>query len=144
MDIDTNYFAYSMISLLLVCLLGTIFSSLRFTGDAGLPRLIERGDRKIKQLSYWQDRWNLLCKTTRLLLTLSAIATFILFYMAFRGCPRHILALSIFILSLVYMLVARVIPHVLSESYADRISLAALPLVGIFTLVLYAFVWLYS
>ena len=136
MDIDTNYFAYSMICLLLVCLLGTIFSSLRFTGDAGLPRLIERGDRKRKQLSYWQNRWNLLCKTTRLLLTLSAIATFILFYMAFRECPRHILVLSIFVLSLVYMLVARVIPHVLSESYADRISLAALPLVGIFTLAL--------
>lgn len=141
MDIDTTYFAYSMIALLLVCLLGTIFSSLRFTGDAGLPRLLERGDRKRKQLNYWQDRWNLLCKTTRLLLTLSAIATFILFYMALRECPKHILFLSVFVLSLVYMLVARVIPHVLSESYADRISLAALPLVGIFTLALYAFVW---
>ena len=141
MDIDTIYFAYSMISLLLVCLLGTVFSSLRFTGDAGLPRLIERGDRKRKQLQYWQNRWNLLCKTTRLLLTISAIGTFILFYMAFRECPGYILALSLFGLSLAYMLVARIIPHVLSESYADRISLVALPLIGIFTLVLYAFVW---
>ena len=130
-----------MISLLLVCLLGTIFSSLRFTGDAGLPRLVERAGRKRKLLQYWQGRWNLLCKTTRLLLTLSAIGAFILYYMAFRECPLHILILSVFALSLVYMLVARIIPHVLSESYADRISLAALPLVGIFTLVLYAFVW---
>jgi putative hemolysin len=141
MDIDTNYFAYSMISLLLVCLLGTIYSSLRFTGDAGLPRLIARADRKRKLLQYWQGRWNLLCKTTRLLLTLSAIATFILFYMAFREYQGHILLLSIFVLSLIYMLVARVIPHVLSESYADRISLAVLPLIGIFTLALYVFVW---
>lgn len=130
-----------MLSLLLVCLLGTIYSSLSFTGDAGLPRLIERGDRQRRLLHYWQDRWNLLCKTTRLLLTLSAIGTFILFYMALRECPTYILVLSIFSLSLVYMLVARIIPHVLSESYADRISLAALPLVGIFTRTLYAFVW---
>lgn len=141
MDIDTNYFAYSMIALLFVCLLGTIYSSLRFTGDAGLPRLIERGDRNRKLLNYWQDRWNLLCKTTRLMLTLSAISTFILFFMAFRQCPGHIQIIFIFLLSLIYMLVARVIPHVLSESYADRISLAALPLAGIFTLALYPFVW---
>jgi putative hemolysin len=61
--------------------------------------------------------------------------------MAFRECHGYILALALFGLSLVYMLVARIIPHVLSESYADRISLAVLPLVGIFTWVLYAFVW---
>lgn len=141
MNIDTDYFVLSMISLLLVCLLGSIYSSLRFTGDAGLPRLIERGDHKRRLLHYWQDRWNLLCKTTRLLLTLSAIGTFILFFMAFRESHAYILILSILALSFVYMLVARIIPHVLSESYADRISLAALPVVGIFTLALYAFVW---
>jgi len=141
MDIDTKYFAYSLVALLLACLLGTVFSSLRFTGDAGLPRLIARTPRKRKLLEYWQDRWNLLCKTTRLLLTLAAIGTFILFYMAFRECRDHVLIIAIFALSLVYMLVARIIPHVLSESYADRISLAALPVVGSFTLALYVFVW---
>jgi putative hemolysin len=141
MDIDTRFFAYSMLSLLLVGLLATVFSSLRFTGDAGLPRLIERAERKRKLLQYWQGRWNLLCKTTRLMLTLSAIGTFILFYMAYRECELHILVLSFFALSLVYMLIARIIPHVLSESYADRISLAALPVAGLFTLALYVFVW---
>ena len=141
MDIDTKYFAYSTMALFLVCLLGTVYSSLRFTGDAGLPRLIERADRKRKLLLYWQGRWDLLCKTTRLLLTLAAISTFILFYMAFRDCQGLILVLSIFMLSLVYMLVARIIPHVLSESYADRISLAALPVIGVCTWALYAFVW---
>ena len=141
MNIHTTFFAYSMMSLLLVGLLGTVFSSLRFTGDAGLPRLIERADRKRKLLQYWQARWNLLCKTTRLLLTLTAIGTFILFYVALRDCPGPVLILSIFVLSMVYMLVARIIPHVLSESYADRISLAALPVVAVFTLVFYAFVW---
>jgi len=141
MDIDTEYFTYSLIALSLACLLGTVFSSLRFTGDAGLPRLIERTARKRKLLEFWQDRWDLLCKTTRLLLTLSAIGTFILFYMAFRESQNHVLVIAIFILSLVYMLVARIIPHVLSESYADRISLAALPVVAFFTLLLYVFVW---
>jgi putative hemolysin len=140
MDIDTNYFIYSMLSLLLSGLLSTVFSSLRFTGDAGLPRLIERAVRKRKLLEYWKDRWNLLCKTARLMLTLSAIGTFILFYMAFRLSPDHILLPAFFALSLVYMVVARIIPHVLSESYADRISLTALPVAGICTLALYVFV----
>lgn len=141
MDIETDYFTYSMFLLLLSGLLGTVSSSLRFTGDAGLPRLIDRVDRRKKLLEYWRYRWNLICKTMRLLLTLSAIGTFILFYMAFRDSQEHILILFIFALSLVYMVVARIIPHVLSESYADRISLAVLPLAGLMTLLLYVFVW---
>jgi len=48
---------------------------------------------------------------------------------------------GLFLLSLVYMLFARIVPHVLSESYADRISLASLPLVGGLTLAMYVFVW---
>jgi CBS domain containing-hemolysin-like protein len=140
-DIHTEYFTYSLVTLALNCLLASIFTSLRFTGDAGVPRLMEREGRNIKLLMFWQHRWDLLCKTSRLLLTLTAIGTFVFFYQALRDCQTWFMAGSLFILSLLYMLIARVIPHVLSESYADRISLAALPMIGTVTLGMYIFVW---
>jgi putative hemolysin len=140
-EILVQYFIYSFGTLFLACVLATIFTSLRFTGDAGLPRLIERGGRQTRRLLFWKDRWALLCKTARLLLTLTAIATFILFYLALKNCDIGFMATALFFISIFYMLVARVIPHVLSESYADRISLIALPVIGWLTLLLYIFVW---
>ena len=139
--IHTEYFTYSLVTLALNCLLASIFTSLRFTGDAGVSRLMEKEGRNIKLLRFWQSRWDLLCKATRLFLTLTAIGTFILFYLALRDCRFWFLASILFLLALVYMLIARIIPHVLSESYADRISLAALPMVGAITLGMYIFVW---
>ncbi len=141
MNINAKYFAYSMVSLLIAGLLASIFASLRYTGDVGLPRLSERAGKKSKLLERWHSHWNLLCKTTRLLLTLSAIATFVFFYLSLKECAANIFFSSLFLLSLIYMLVARIVPHVLSESYADRISLAALPIVGPVTLLLFIFVW---
>ncbi|MEN7973778.1 MAG: hemolysin family protein [Verrucomicrobiota bacterium] len=140
-EIQSQYFLYSLATLALACLLASVYTSLRFTGDGGLPRLIEREGRQTKRLEFWQDRWPLLGKTVRLFLTLTATATFIFFYLALRGCEMWFMATGIFFLSLFYMLVVRIIPHVLSESYADRISLAALPLAGTLTLLMYPFVW---
>ncbi len=139
--IHIEYFTYSLFTLALNCLFASVFTSLRFTGDAGVPRLMDRDGRKVKLLEFWQYRWNLLCKTARLLLTLTAIGTFVLFYLALHDCQTWFMALGLFFLSLIYMLVARVIPYVLSESYADRVSLAALPVIGTFTLGMYVFVW---
>ncbi len=139
--IQTEYLLYSLGTLVLATFLASVYTSLRFTGDAGLPRLIEREGRHVKRLEFWRNRWNLLCKTSRLLLTLTAITTFIFFYLALKECTTAIMLTGLFLLSLVYMLFARIVPHVLSESYADRISLASLPLVGGLTLAMYVFVW---
>ncbi len=143
MNVNLNFLFISLLNLLITGLLSSVFASLRYTGDVGLPRLIERADigRKIKLLQVWQNHWNLLCKTTRFLLTLSTIATFVFYYRAFADCGFWILFCAMFVFSLVYMLFARIFPHVLSESYADRISLWALPLVGPLTCFLYIFVW---
>ena len=140
-DIHPQYLLYSLATLSLVCILASVFTSLRFTGDAGLPRLIEREGRQTKRLEFWKTRWPLLGKTTWLFLTLTAITTFIFFYLALKDCATWFMVTGIFLLSLFYMLVARIIPHVLSESYADRISLAALPLIGTLSLLMYVFVW---
>lgn len=140
-EIHTEFFTYSLITLALNCLLASIFTSLRFTGDAGVSRLFEREGRNIKLLEFWKNRWNLLCKTSRLLLTLTTISTFILFYLALHDCDLWFMGATLFLLALVYMLIARVIPYVLSESYADRISLAALPIIGVLTVLMYGFVW---
>jgi putative hemolysin len=140
-ELHPQYLLYSLATLSLACILASVFTSLRFTGDAGLPRLIEREGRQTRRLEFWQDRWPLLGKTTWLFLTLAAIATFVFFYLALKDCAAWAMAGGMFLLSLLYMLVARIIPHVLSESYADRISLAALPLIGALSLVMYVFVW---
>ena len=141
MNVELNYFYISLVFLFLAGLLASIFASLRYTGDVGLPRLHARSGRRAKLLAAWQNRWDLLCKTTRHLLTLVAMATFIFYYMAFASCTPLIQFGALFLLSLVYMVAARIIPHVLSESYADRISLWALPFVGPVTLLLYPLVW---
>lgn len=136
-----QYFLYSLVTLSLACVLGSICTSLRFTGDAGVPRLIDRNGRHTKRLEFWQHRWGLLCKAARLLLTVATIGTSILFYLALRDCEPWFMAAALFFLSLCYMLFARIIPHVLSESYADRISLAALPFVGVLALLMFLFLW---
>ena len=140
-DLHFDYFLYSLAMLALTGLLASVFTSLHFSGTAGVSRLMERNGGNIKLLVFWKNRWDLLCKATRLLLTNTAIATFLLFYLALKDCEVWFLCSALFIFSLLYMLVARIIPHVLSESYADRISLAALPIIGGLTLILYPFVW---
>jgi CBS domain containing-hemolysin-like protein len=140
-ELNSVFFLYGLGTLVLACFLATIFTSLRFTGDAGVPRLIERSGDRVKLLEFWQDRWDLLTKTARLMLTLSAIATFVLSYLTLRELPLWTMAGGLFLVSIVYMFVARIIPHVFSESYADRISLAVLPLIAGFTFLLYPFVW---
>jgi putative hemolysin len=140
MEIQTDLLVFSCAALVLSGLLASVFASLRYTGDAGLPRLSERAGNRMRLVDKWQDRWDLLCKTVRLLLTLSSMAGFVLFYLAFRNCTDAVQVVVLFALSLIYMLIARSIPHVLSESYADRISLASLPVVVPLTLILYIFV----
>lgn len=141
MEVYPQYFLYSLATLFLTCVMASIYTSLRFTGDAGVPRLIERKGRQTKRLGFWQHRWGLLCTTARLLLTATTLATAILFYLAIRECEPWFRVSSLLVLSLFYMLFARIVPHVLSESYADRISLAALPVVGMLTLLMLPFVW---
>lgn len=141
MNIHFDLFAYSLVSLALASGFASVFSSLRYTGDAGLLRLADRAGRRVKHLDFWKHRWRLLCKTTRLLLTLFSIATYIFFYLAFKECQPWWMVGALFVLALGYMLVARIVPHVLSQSYADRISLASLPVIGSLTLIFYAFVW---
>lgn len=140
-EIDWQTLAYSLGTLLLASIFAATFTSLRATGSAGLARLIEREGRHARTLENWKDRWTLLCKTARLFLTLSSIATFILFYLAIRHCSQATVITSLFLLAFPYMVCARIIPHVLAESYADRISLLMLPPIRLLTLLMFIFVW---
>ena len=141
MHLNQHYLLYSLAALFFGSICASIYTSLRFTGDAGLPRLIERNGRNTKYLTFWEKRWSLLCKTVWLFLTLSTLVSTIYFYRAVQPETPTITLLALFFLALLFMLVIRIIPYILSESYADRISLAVLPLVGAFTLPLYPFVW---
>jgi len=138
--IETNHLNWSFIALAASCLFSTLFTILRSTGDAGLDRLIQRDGNRKKYLLFWQNRWNLLCKTARIFQTLSTMATFVFFYLAVQKTPPAFFYIALFLLSLFYMLIVRIIPHVLSESYADRISLTVLPFIGGLTLVMFVFV----
>ncbi|HEY5653506.1 MAG TPA: hemolysin family protein [Pontiella sp.] len=140
-ELSLGYLTLCLISLAIACVLASIYTSLKVTGDAGIPRLIEREEKHAKLLVFWQSRWKLLCKTARLLLTLAAIGTFIFSYLALQHCQILLMLPSLFILSLLYMIFARIVPHILSESNADRISIAVLPLISAMTVVAYVFVW---
>jgi len=141
MNSSAQYALYSLVALALASMLASICTSLRLTGDAGLPRLIGRKGRHTKRLGFWQHRWGLLSKTARLLLTLASIVTFIFAYRALKECDAWGVVLGLFALALCYMFFVGIVPHVLSESYADRISLATLPLIGLFTWLVFPFVW---
>jgi putative hemolysin len=138
-QIHFSYLIYSIVPLFLAHLLASAATSLTATGDAGLPRLMGRSGRKAQKINAWKNRWELLCKTAHVLLMFCEMAIFILFYLALADLPFLALIAGLLLLSMPCMLLVRIVPHVLSESYADRISLATLPTIVFLTRLLYPF-----
>ena len=138
---NTTYLAYSLLTLLLAGFCSVLFAAFRETGNAGISRLNEKKPGKEKTFEHWAPRWNLLRTTLRFCLTLFEIMAV---YFALRvftpSGPLPWLGLLL-LMALLYMTFIRVIPFVLAESYADRLSLAFLPLVIGLTRLLTPLVW---
>ena len=138
---NTNHLIYSLLALLVAGFWSVLFAAFRETGNAGIIRLIERRPEAKLRLEHWAPRWNLLRTTLRFCLTLFEITAvgFALNTFSFSN-PLYWIGLLL-VMTLLYMIFIRVIPFVLAESYADRLSLAFLPLVAGITRLLTPLVW---
>lgn len=136
-----KFLSYSLICLLISGFWSVLFAAFRETGNAGIARLIDKKPAAKEPLEAWAPRWNLLRTTLRFCLTLFELAAAGLALYTFQALPSPYWALLLPAMALLYMIFIRVIPFVLAESYADRLSLAFLPLTIALTRLLTPLVW---
>jgi CBS domain containing-hemolysin-like protein len=138
---EWDHLHFGILALFMSSFFSTLSCSFRSTGDAGVPRLIDKNPGMEKLLSKWKNRWNILLLSIRACLGLSEIAAIYCAAEASQKMPTT----GIFVLMLcaipLYMIFIRMIPFVLSESYADRISINFLPLSTFISSLLYVFIW---
>jgi putative hemolysin len=140
-EIDFNHLIGSIIALLTAGFWAVLFAAFRETGNAGISRLAEKKPKAKDSLIHWAGRWNLLRTTLRFCLTLFEITAIYFAFNAFNF-PRTIeWAGLLVIMTPLYLIFIRVIPFVLAESYADRLSLFFLPSVIGLTKLLLPLVW---
>jgi putative hemolysin len=138
---NTDFFIYSLISLLIAGFWSILFSAFRESGNAGISRLSDKKPEARQSLAGWAPRWTLLCTALRFCLTLFELAAAGLALNTFPlSTPFHWAGLLL-IMAVLYTVFIRVIPFVLAESYADRLSLAFLPLAIGLTRLLTPVVW---
>jgi len=138
---NTDYLIYSLLALLAAGFWSVLFAAFRETGNAGISRLAEKRPDAKERLERWAPRWNLLRTSLRFCLTLFEIAAVGFALTTFRMTgPLEWIALLL-VMTLLYMVFIRVIPFVLAESYADRVSLTFLPVATGLTRLLTPLVW---
>jgi putative hemolysin len=135
------YLSYSLFLLLLAGFCSVLFAAFRETGNAGITRLNDKRPGQKKIFAHWATRWNLLRTTLRFCLTLFEITAVYFALQVFALVGPVQWAGLLLMMALLYMIFIRVIPFVLAESYADRLSLTFLPLVIALTRVLSPVVW---
>jgi putative hemolysin len=118
-----------------------LFAAFRETGNAGIIRLAEKRPHAAAVFTFWAGRWNLLRTALRFCLTLFEIAAIYLALKTFTFESAAAWAGLMLGMTLLYLIFIRVIPFVLAESYADRLSLFFLPLVIFVTRLLTPLVW---
>jgi len=138
---NTNHLIYSFFALFIAGFWSILFAAFRETGNAGISRLVDKRPDAKARLEHWAPKWNLLRTTLRFSLTLFEIAAVAFALSTFPlSHPLHWAGLLL-VMTLLYMVFIRVIPFVLAESYADRLSLSFLPLVTGITHLLTPLVW---
>lgn len=139
--INYNHLAGSIAGLLFAGFWAILFASFRETGNAGVLRLSEKRPQAKAVFEYWSGRWNLLRTTLRFCLTLFEISAIYFAFHAFDFPLAVEWAGLMLIMTPLYLIFIRVIPFVLAEGYADRLSLFFLPLVIFLTRLLTPVVW---
>lgn len=138
---NSEFLIYSLVCLLIAGFWAVLFAAFRETGNAGISRLTDKKPDAKESLTIWAPRWNLLRTTLRFCLTLFELAAAGLALNTFPlSTPLHWTGLLL-IMAVLYMVFIRVIPFVLAESYADRLSLTFLPLAIGLTRLLTPVVW---
>ncbi|MEI8206267.1 MAG: hemolysin family protein [Kiritimatiellales bacterium] len=139
--IDFNHLASSAAALLAAGFWSVLFAAFRETGNAGVLRLAEKKPQAKASLEHWTGHWNLLRTSLRFCLTLFEITAIYFAFHAFNFSLAVEWIGLMLIMTPLYLIFIRVIPFVLAESYADRLSLFFLPLVIAATRLLTPVVW---
>ncbi|MEI7851520.1 MAG: hemolysin family protein [Kiritimatiellales bacterium] len=139
--IDFNHLAGSAVALLVAGFWAVLFAAFRETGNAGILRLAEKKPQAKATLEHWAGHWNLLRTSLRFCLTLFEITAIYFAFHAFNFSLAVEWIGLMLIMTPLYLIFIRVIPFVLAESYADRLSLFFLPLVIAITQLLTPMVW---
>jgi putative hemolysin len=140
-QIDFPFLIVSLSALLAACFWAVLFAAFRETGNAGIRRLADKKPQLNALLAAWTGRWNLLRTTLRFGLTFFEITAI---YFAFHAVHFPLVVEWIglmLVMTPLYLLLIRVIPFVLAESYADRLSLFFLRPVILCTRLLTPLVW---
>ncbi len=134
------YIWSGLLCLVLGSLFAALLAALTLTGRVGAGRLAEKYPRARQRLAYWEKRWDVL----RVAVMLSStgmqvgIVTFTVLAVVRTSPPSWpYLAGAVMVVTLVFALVFHTVPRALSLSYADRISVASLPVAGFIARVLY-------
>lgn len=134
-------------SLFGACLFNTLLRSLRHSYEAGLTRLGEKSPRFARMAERWEARWLGITGILTLLAGVSQLATIGTAFLLFEpwlesSSPAALAALAGY--GLVNILISRSVPVVLSEYYADRITLRGLPVAWVLYRLLFPFSLLIS
>lgn len=134
----------SLAWLLLSGILTTLYASLGVSQEAGLQRLVDKFPDATRRVQRWDAHWDLLRAAVfaaAMVCAIGGVAT------ALQGLdtthPYHpwILVGVVMVTALVLSLLLNVIPHVLSEGYADLTSVRGLPVAVFLSRLLFPLAW---
>ena len=119
--------------ILAASLFETLFSAYTYSEEAGIRRLIEKYPAATKRLEYWQSRWEQLSAVLLTLAVVSKITSVVyashavFFEYTLNAYLAYLASIAYVFLFIVLL---KITPKVLSESYADRLSVGTLVLVA--------------
>jgi CBS domain containing-hemolysin-like protein len=145
---DLAIFPGFIVPSLLCLLLGSVFATLlaayTLTGRVGVRRLAERYPEAEPRLAYWRTRWDTLRATMMLCSILMQVG--VVTFSVLAAAPSHrgvtlSLAITLLAVTIAFALVFHTIPRALSLTYADKISVASLPMVGLLSRLMLPAAW---
>lgn len=127
--------------------LGIFFKTLMYafiySEEAGLSRLEEKYPEARRRLARWTRRWPVLISTLNVCATVCAVGFIALTAAALligRVRDGRLAAAAVVVIGLLILLM-EIVPRALADSYADRLSVAFIPLIGSLAFPLWPVVW---
>lgn len=130
-------------ALLLGALFATLYSAFHVAEEAGTKRLREKYPRVEKKLAYWETRWGLLrgaLLICSMIMQVVAIAFMVIAFSPGMDGRPFLFAVALLMLAYALVLTWDLLPRALSESYADRLTILFLPVIGVLTKLLFPLV----
>lgn len=139
-----SLFALSTAALMGAGAFNTLLRSLRFSGEAGLARLSEKQPKFARAEKRWGSKWMEIISVITLLAVCCQIAAI---WSAVTLFNLHLTpdAFGLVIVALYTLLniaLTRTVPGVVAEHYADRLTLALLPICGLLFWLLFPFAFI--